>query len=395
LIHHKGFRNKEESIEEKLQKQSFFQNVEKDIFYQFSEMNMEIPVAIQHFQLRKNLKILSNTELIYIRSFGIEKFDLVTHKRQFLVLFDNEENEDHMKVVNFDFCFKEDKFLLVCGKINGCIIIYTIQVEDIYSHTHNSSYGYKKSSAPPCKTFRMRVADEGELQITNHVKFIDNNTKILICSNDSKIKILDLENPVMGVFPIMKCYKAPSAVNNYDVNLSQNILACVGDFETVELFDFKNTNYIGNMKGHSDFGFSCQFQPGSDYILATGNQDYTCRIWDLRKIQTNKDKDYNAKSYDENQVMVKTLYGNFDAIGELQFLNKDVIVYAENTDFLHIYDIKNDKLQSLDYFGSSGGFDIHPITKKIYLAIHEYSHFGIMTYEMIRDNVVDIDNLFI
>jgi hypothetical protein len=392
MIHHKGFRNKEQSIEEKLQKESFFQCTERDIFYQFSEMNMEIPLTIQHFQLRKNLKILSNTEIIYIRSFGIEKFNILTQKRHFLVLFENEEIEEDKKVVNFDFCFKEDKLLIVCGKINGCIIIYSIKLDEI-----NEISSHKKASKSLAQYIRMRVADEGESQITNHVSFIDNNTKILICSNDSKIKILDLENPVMGVFPIMKCYKAPSAVNNYDINCNQNILSCVGDFETVEVFDFKNTSYIGNLKGHTDFGFSCKFQPGSDYTLATGNQDYTCRLWDLRKIQTNKSENISQLSIEENNYNAnfKTLYGNFDAIGELQFLNKDVIVYAENTDFIHIYDLKRDKLQSLDYFGSSVGFDIHPVTKKIYLGIHEYSHFGIMSYEKIRDNVVGIDNLFI
>ena len=59
-------------------KDNFRSTIKKDIFYQFKQFHQEIPIEVQHFQLRKNLKILNNKELVYIRSHGIEKFNIIT-----------------------------------------------------------------------------------------------------------------------------------------------------------------------------------------------------------------------------------------------------------------------------------------------------------------------------
>jgi len=371
MIHHVGFRNSEDSSKEKHLRGEFFKETEKDIFYQFSDFFIDIPINVQHFQLRKNLKMLNSYEIVYMRTFGIEKLNLLTNKKQFLVIYSAEDNEESSKIVNFDICIKNDHIHIVCGKINGSIVIFSIKLANINNLT--------SSKAPSSSTFRMRVADEGESQITNHVQFIDNNSKLLICSNDSQVKIFDLECNMN----LLKKFKAPAAVNHFTINNTENILSCVGDFETVELYDFKTTQHISSLKGHLDFGFSAYFKPNSDYILATGNQDFSCRLWDLRK----------TKSNDLDELNFKTLYGHFESIGEMCFISEDLILYAENTDFLHLYDLKRDTMQTLDFFGSSAGLCVNKETKKVYCAISEYSHFGIMTFDMIKDSMYSLNSI--
>ena len=65
LNHHKNHRNNEINSDEMKKKDNFRSTIKKDIFYQFKQFHQEIPIEVQHFQLRKNLKILNNKELVY------------------------------------------------------------------------------------------------------------------------------------------------------------------------------------------------------------------------------------------------------------------------------------------------------------------------------------------
>ena len=40
---------------------------------------------------------------------------------------------------------------------------------------------------------------------------------------------------------------------------------------------------VGNLKGHLDYSFAFAWHPDGQ-ILATGNQDTTCRLWDIRNM---------------------------------------------------------------------------------------------------------------
>jgi WD40 repeat protein len=394
LIHHKGFRNCIQTNEEKKQIYEFLKSTKRDIFYQFKEMLTNIPISIAHFQLRKNLKILDDHELIYIRTFGIEKMNIITGKRDFLVLFEGDELEDSSKAINFDICLKNGDLNIVCGKINSQIIFYTIKE---YMHMYNRLNKLNSSNAASkvmkntrsLQFFRMRVSESNESQITNHVEFIENGTKLLICSNDTIVKIYDIESGMK----LERTYKCKGPINNVTLNYSKQELAMVGDFETVEIYDYKTSDLLFSLKGHTDFGFSCKFQPLSNYILATGNQDYSCKIWDLRKVSGTHD---DSTSNEISQSLLKSLYGHFEAIGEFLFINQSLIAYAENADFLHLYDMNSNTLQTFEYFGSSAGLCKQSSTNKLYLSIREgEANSGFLSYDPIRDRQFSLESLVI
>jgi WD40 repeat protein len=378
LIHHKGFRNATQSSEEMKQIQEFFSTTKRDIFYQFKQMYTNIPISIAHFQLRKNLKFLDDCELIYFRTFGIEKMNILNGKREFLVIFEGEEIEESTKAINFDICLQNGNLYIVCGKINSQIIVYLFK--DYYSRKNSGSS--KKGG----QYLRMIVSDSAESQITNHVEFIENGTKLLTCSNDTLVKIFDIENGMK----LEKTYKCKGPINNVALNNSQQILAMVGDFETVEVYDFRSSDLLFSLHGHTDFGFSCKFQPMSDNILATGNQDYSCKLWDLRKVSLTNEEPKISNS------LIKSLYGHFEAIGEFLFINQNLIAYAENADFLHLYNLNKNTIQTLDYFGSSAGLCKDKSTNKLYLSIREGdTNSGFLSYDPIKDSQIALDNLII
>ncbi len=54
----------------------------------------------------------------------------------------------------------------------------------------------------------------------------------------------------------------------------------VGDSAEVMLADSSSGQRTHTLTGHREFGFSLSW--GSEYVLATANQDTTTRVWDVR-----------------------------------------------------------------------------------------------------------------
>jgi len=84
-------------------------------------------------------------------------------------------------------------------------------------------------------------------------------------------------------------------------------------------------------------------------IFATGNQDKTCRVWDVRNL---------SKS-------VAVLKGNLGAIRSIRFTSDgQFMAMVEPTDFVHVYDAKHgfEKEQEIDFFGKISGVSFSPDT---------------------------------
>ena len=373
LIHHKNHRNNEINSDEMKKKDNFRSTIKKDIFYQFKQFHQEIPIEVQHFQLRKNLKILNNKELVYIRSHGIEKFNIITKKKQFLFIFEGQDNDDQTKVTCFDIVETENgDNLICCGKVDGQIIFITIKYQDLISNSLINekskkifNYQYKFN------LIRKLIApSENNNEIINNVQFEENGKRLIICSNDNRIRVFNLEINFM----LVEEYKSVSATNHCSFSFDRNLLAGVGDCEQIEIYDPKTQTKILDLYGHHDFGFSVKFGHYSNLILASGNQDQCCKLWDMRRSREDKTRDSS----------LQTLCGKIESIGELMFTQDNkFIVYAENLDFINIYNIQNFTLQELSYFGSTCGMAYNQVNQNIYVSISDSTYHGIMVYDKI------------
>jgi WD40 repeat protein len=373
LIHHQNHRTNPATIEELTLKQNFNSIVKNDIFYQYKEFNKEVPIELQHFQLRKNLKLLNNKELVYIRSHGIEKMNLITRKKQFLFIFEGQDIEFESKISCFDITEAENgDYLICCGRCDGQIVFVVIKQADLKSKAviNEKSRNIFNFQSKFTVMRKLIAPSPNNNEIINHVEFHEKGKKIVICSNDSRIRVFNIE----ANFTLIEEYISVAATNHCSFSFDGSILAGYGDFEQIELFDPKTQKKICNVSGHYDYGFVVKFAHNNNFLIASGNQDQCCKLWDLRKSINSKEKDSS----------LKTMCGRIEAIGDLMFSkDNEFIIFAENLDFLNIYDIKKDTMQRLSYFGSTCGIAFNPINDNIYASVSDSTYHGIMVYDKI------------
>ena len=384
LNDHRAFRCvKPISSSEKLEREKFHISKKTDIFFQYKFFVPNIKIKYAHFQVRKNFHMLTNdhgqgTELVYGKKYGIESFNLVNKKTQTLCsLSQQEELDSNKQMICFDVMKKDNGDYLIClGQADGSLNLYNVSNSEMKRVKR-----YKTDIMPKFENYLTKVIAEGNTSdlLTCHVRFINknNNSYLLTTCNDGCVKLFDM-NEGMN---LMQVFKSNFPVNHCDFNSKEDILGCVGDSKFVELYDVKTSKMNIRFTAHNDFGTSLKFKPESDYIFATANQDYSCKIWDVRKLNQDKDKMFTP---------VKFLSGYFENVGDLFFTKnskEQFLFFAENADYLHIYNMKHDTIQTTRYLGYYCGMAYEEWTERIYLGIEGGDQFsGIMCYDKVCSN---------
>ncbi len=90
--------------------------------------------------------------------------------------------------------------------------------------------------------------------------------------------------------------------------------------------------------GHIDYGFSCAFSPCGK-LLATGNQDQTVQIFDLR--------------FQKTPIDIFAM--NLGAPRSLKFSQKGILSIAEDLDYVHLIDPKKSLYETIEFVGEISG----------------------------------------
>lgn len=120
------------------------------------------------------------------------------------------------------------------------------------------------------------------------------------------------------------------------------------------------------LSGHLDFSFASAWNPDG-VTFATGNQDKTCRIWDMRNL---------SKS-------VEVLKGNLGAVRSIRYTSDGrYMAIAEPADFVHIYDVKNgyEMEQEIDFFGEISGISFSPDTESLFIGVWDRVYASLLEY---------------
>jgi len=138
------------------------------------------------------------------------------------------------------------------------------------------------------------------------------------------------------------------------------------------------------LKGHDDYGFSTSWHPNG-YYLATGNQDRTCKVWDVRYIKQNS-----------KHSCLKTLLSNVAAVGSVKFSQDGkFLTFSESIDFVHVYDAGTfEDGQVIDFFGKTIGFCYEPGgSETLFLGVDEEAVSGLMEFGR-QKGFYNIDNMY-
>ncbi|KAH6595722.1 hypothetical protein BASA50_005623 [Batrachochytrium salamandrivorans] len=215
--------------------------------------------------------------------------------------------------------------------------------------------------------------------ITNHMHIQQSRSgmhQCVISSNDQHVRTLDLSR-----LEIQSVFDFPWAANCSSTSPDKRLLCIVGDDPKGVIISADSGEELCKLSGHLDYSFSCAWSPCGLYI-ATGNQDCTTRIYDVRRS-------------DKTLAVLDT---ELSAVRSLQFSNDGkCLVIAESADFVHIVDMttlgRSEKLgdgsrtraasvQTIEFFGEIAGVALagHH-SDRLFIGNEDPRIGGIMEYE--------------
>ncbi|KAF6142285.1 hypothetical protein GIB67_039992 [Kingdonia uniflora] len=192
-------------------------------------------------------------------------------------------------------------------------------------------------------------------------------------NNDCGVRDFDMEK-----FQLTKHFRFSWPVNHTSLSPDGKLLVIVGDNPDGILVDSNSGKTIAPLCGHLDFSFASAWHPDGR-TFATGNQDKTCRVWDVRNLSK----------------AVSVLKGNLGAIRSIRFTcDGQFMAMAEPADFVHVFDVNNgyEKEQEIDFFGEISGVSFSPDTESLFIGVWDRTYGSLLQYGR-RRNYSYLDSL--
>jgi len=231
---------------------------------------------------------------------------------------------------------------------------------------HSGEYALKRLDEPNA-TEQWGIITSDASGITNHIDLVHDRNgafQALISSNDNRARLMDINTLKMN-----RTFEFPWPVNCSALSGDKRLLCAVGDDTDTIIADAQTGKVINRLHGHIDYSFACCWSPDDRY-LATGNQDKTTRIYDIRNMSES----------------LHVLRANIGAIRSLHFSNDGRhLAAAEPLDFVHIYDaITFEQSQVIDFFGEIAGVSFTPDNHSLFIANADERVGSIMEFERIN-----------
>ncbi|XP_077227247.1 putative WD repeat-containing protein C2A9.03 isoform X2 [Tasmannia lanceolata] len=211
--------------------------------------------------------------------------------------------------------------------------------------------------------------------ITNAVEIYDclsGGIHFMTSNNDCGVREFDAER-----FQLLNHFRFQSPVNHTSISPDGRLLTVVGDQLAGLLVDSQTGKTVAQFLGHLDYSFASAWHPDGR-TFATGNQDKTCRVWDVRNLSS----------------AVTVLKGNLGAVRSIHFSSDgQFMTVAEPADFVHIYNTKADykKRQEIDFFGEVSGVSMSPDDESIFIGVWDRTYASLLQYgkreALINDDV--------
>ncbi|GMH31401.1 hypothetical protein Nepgr_033244 [Nepenthes gracilis] len=217
-----------------------------------------------------------------------------------------------------------------------------------------------------------------ENAITNAVDIFTSpggSKRIMSANNDAKVRVFDAVN-----FASLNTFSFPWAVNSTSVSPDGKLVAVLGDSAECLVADAQSGKVAGTLRGHLDYSSASAWHPDGR-VLATGNQDTTCRLWDMRNMSRS----------------LTLLKGRMGAIRALKFTSDGrFMAMAEAADFVHIIDTESgyENGQEIDLFGEIGGISFSPDTEAFFVGVADRTYGCCLEFNRRRHHEGYLEALF-
>ena len=360
-----------------------------------------VHTTIVHFQLRNLIWPTSSNEVYYVSNNQVRRFNSVARGRGAVgdIVIDvsaaNRSRIPGMDSVNV--CTMCAKYgVVAAGGFGGELVVRRIPhlFHDIGNDTDTNTGRTIRSGAHAITTnktknslelqgIRVTHADNG---ITNAIDVYTpatgNSTRLVCSNNDQAVRVFDVE----GLCPV-STFSLPWAVNCCVASPQGGRLYCaVGDDPEGVLLDPRSVSspsstrgtsttvteplasheVVAKLTGHYDFSFAAAWHPDGN-IVATGNQDLTTRIFDLRV----------------TQKPLCVLKSHVGAVRSLRFSpDGRTLAVAEPADYVTLYDVGTGyrTCQSIDLFGELAGVGFTPGSNRFYIAVADVHYASLVQY---------------
>ncbi|PSR99992.1 WD40 repeat, conserved site protein [Actinidia chinensis var. chinensis] len=355
LKQYKNYENLSRSRED-LKKEC--KQVEKgDKFYDFQFNTRLVRSTIVHFQLRNLLWATSKHDVYLMQNYSVMHWSSLLRKGKEVLnvakpiiptlKYPGPLSETLSRVQISTMAVKDN--LLVAGGFQG---------ELMCKYLNQSGVAFSTKL----------TADENS--ITNAVDIFQSpngSVRVMAANNDAQVRVFDTGN-----FACVSRFCFPWSVNNTSVSPDGKLVAVLGDSAECLIADTQSGKVLGNLKGHLDYSFSSAWHPDGR-IVATGNQDTTCRLWDIRNLSES----------------VSVLEGRMGAIRAIRFTSDGrFMAMAEPADFVHIFDTQCNyaKAQEIDLFGEIAGISFSPDTEALFIGVADRTYGSLLEFNRRRYN---------
>uniref|UniRef100_A0ACD5V8D4 Uncharacterized protein n=1 Tax=Avena sativa TaxID=4498 RepID=A0ACD5V8D4_AVESA len=349
LVQYKNYENIPDSAEAAMQ---FCKSTEKGgTYYEFRRNTRKVKSTILHFQLRNLVWATSKHDVYLISHYSVRHWSALSSVDKEIMNVEGHvaPSEKHAGSLLEGFsqtqvstmAVKDN--LLVAGGFQGELICKNLNQEGI-------SYC--------CRT----TYDENA--ITNAVEIFNTSSgavHFIAAINDSGVREYDMER-----YQLYKHFRFEWPVNHTSLSPDGKLIVVVGDDPDGLLIDANSGKTINSMKGHLDYSFASAWSPDGR-TFATGNQDRTCRVWDVRNLSQS----------------LHVLGSNIGAIRSIRFTSDgQFLATAEPADFVHIFDVKSNynKRQELDFFGEISGMSFSPDTDTLFVGVWDRTYGSLLEY---------------
>ncbi|KAI9225054.1 quinon protein alcohol dehydrogenase-like superfamily [Blastocladiella britannica] len=308
--------------------------------YHFEYTKLSTKVSYCHFQLRNLVWAPTLSHVIYTHDTVVRAWDANTRTSRTLVdCFSDARATPRGPVRLSTLC--ADAEVLVAGGYAGEYVIRPL-----------------RRGAPPVSGVMTDAANG----ITNQIELAYDRAGVLgaiVSSNDAKVRRMAVETRVT----VMQL-DLDWAVNCATQSPNQQMLCVVGDSADTLLYDARNGTQIASCNGHADFSFAAAWSPNGQHF-ATGNQDKSCRIYDIRNLSKT----------------LHVLKSRIGAVRSLRYSAYDgTLAIAEDADYVSLVDARVGAVQALDFFGEISGIAFSPDGAALYVGNADAAYGSLVEY---------------